>query len=196
MSTNEEIKDLIINLKVVVSALEAEKEQIFESIPLHKKSLEEQLKKISNTNIALQSVPKQFTEKLEASVPKIIEQLKTVVLEEMNNVKNSYTDDMINHANFLRDNENRIKKISDDMSKIDKKRLKMFFIGVIISSTISIAGATYGASYMMQTFPTRVTIDKPENIILYDSDVSLWGTENVKVLKGLKKNDRKNSRKY
>lgn len=49
---------------------------------------------------------------------------------------------------------------------------------------------------MMQTFPTRVTLDKPENIILYDSEVGLWGTDNVKVLKGLKKNDRKNKHKY
>ena len=49
---------------------------------------------------------------------------------------------------------------------------------------------------MMQTFPTRVVIDKPENIILYYSDVGLWGTDNVKVLKGLRKNDRKNPRKY
>ena len=40
-----------------------------------------------------------------------------------------------------------------------------------------------------------VTIDKPENIILYDSEVGLWGTDNVKVLKGLKKNDRKNKHK-
>ena len=37
--------------------------------------------------------------------------------------------------------------------------------------------------------------NKPDNIILYDSEVGLWGTENVKVLKGLKKNDRKNKHK-
>ena len=49
---------------------------------------------------------------------------------------------------------------------------------------------------MMQTFPTRVTINKPENIILYDSEVALWGTDNVKVLKGLKKNDIKNKHKF
>ena len=71
-----------------------------------------------------------------------------------------------------------------------------FFIGIIISSAISVGCATYAASYMIQTFPTRVTIDKPENIILYDSEVGLWGTDNVKVLKGFKKNNRKNANKY
>ena len=144
----------------------------------------------------LQLVPQKFADKLESSVPKIVEQLKSVVLEELNNVKNSYTNDMIHHTNFLKESETRIKKLSEDMTKIDKKRIKIFFLGVIISSLVSVACATYAASYMMQTFPTRVTIDKPENIILYDSDVSLWGTDNVKVLKGLRKNDRKDSRKF
>jgi hypothetical protein len=88
-----------------------------------------------------------------------------------------------------------MQQLTQDMIKIEKRRIIRFFLGIIISSVISIACATYGASYMMQTFPTRVTIDKPENIILYDSEVGLWGTENVKVLKGLKKNDRKNKHK-
>jgi hypothetical protein len=57
-------------------------------------------------------------------------------------------------------------------------------------------GTIYAASYMMQTFPTRVVINTSENIILYDSDVSLWGTDNVKVLQGLRKNDKKNPRKF
>ena len=63
------------------------------------------------------------------------------------------------------------------------------------SSGIGVRGAIYAASYVMQTFPTRVVINTPENIILYDSDVSLWGTDNVKVLQGLRKNDKKNPQK-
>jgi hypothetical protein len=49
---------------------------------------------------------------------------------------------------------------------------------------------------MINTFPTRVVIDKPENIILYDSKVSLWGLEKTRVLEELRKNDIKNSKKY
>ena len=64
------------------------------------------------------------------------------------------------------------------------------------SSGIGVGGAIYAASYMMQTFPTRVVINTSENIILYNSDVSLWGTDNVKVLQGLRKNDKKNPRKF
>ena len=41
------------------------------------------------------------------------------------------------------------------------------------SSGIGVRGAIYAASYVMQTFPTRVVINTPENIILYDSDVLL-----------------------
>jgi len=36
-----------------------------------------------------------------------------------------------------------------------------------------------------------VVINKPENIILNDSDVSLWGTDNVKVLKNVQKKSKK-----
>jgi hypothetical protein len=92
--------------------------------------------------------------------------------------------------------EQKIHQLTENIKKIDRRRILNFFLGVIISSGIAVGGATYAASYMMQTFPTRVVIDKPENIILYDSDVGLWGTDNVKVLKGLRKNDRKNSGKY
>ena len=89
-----------------------------------------------------------------------------------------------------------MQELTQDMIKIEKRRIIRFFLGIIISSAISVGCATYAASYMMQTFPTRVTINKPENIILYDSEVALWGTDNVKVLKGLKKNDIKNKHKF
>ena len=69
------------------------------------------------------------------------------------------------------------------MTKIAKEEFFDFFVGIIISSAI----AVYAASYMMQTFLTRVTINTLDNIILYDSEVGLWGTENVRVLKDLKK---------
>jgi hypothetical protein len=50
---------------------------------------------------------------------------------------------------------------------------------------------------MIKTFPTRVVIDNPENIILHDSKVSLWGLEKTRVLDELrKKRDAKDSKKY
>jgi hypothetical protein len=72
----------------------------------------------------------------------------------------------------------------------------MFFLGLTLSVLISVGASVYGASYMIKTFPTRVVINTPENIILYDSSVSLWGLDKTRVLKELRKNDTKNSKKY
>ena len=89
---------------------------------------------------------------------------------------------MIAHDKFIKDHENKIQHLTQDMIKIEKRRIIRFFLGIIISSAIAVGCAIYAASYMMQTFPTRVTINKQDNIILYDSEDGLWGTENVKVL--------------
>jgi hypothetical protein len=92
--------------------------------------------------------------------------------------------------------EHKLREYSDNVFRIEKKRVKMFFLGLTLSVLISVGASVYGASYMIKTFPTRVVINTPENIILYDSSVSLWGLDKTRVLKELRKNDTKNSKKY
>lgn len=144
----------------------------------------------------LQSVPKKIKAQFKEMIPDIaakLEEMKNKKLSDINDEYNTYAQEQIKSLN---ETEEKIRQLAVNINKLSRKRIMMFFLGIIISSAISVGCATYAASYMMQTFPTRVTIDKPENIILYDSEVSLWGTDNVKVLKGLKKNDRKNKHKY
>jgi len=184
-------KEVLTEEKILLNSLESVRDKISETMS----QLDTKLKELSDTNCMIQSTPKKFTEKLESSIPKIVQELKSVVTEELNTVKFSYTEDMIAHDKFIKDHENKMQHLAQDMIKIEKRRIIRFFLGIIISSAIAVGCAIYSASYMMQTFPTRVTINKPDNIILYDSEVGLWGTENVKVLKGLKKNDRKNKHK-
>lgn len=185
-------KEVIIEGKILLNALESGRDKIVRTMD----ELDVKLKELSDTNCMIQSTPKKFSEQLESVVPKIVQELKTVVTEELNTVKYSYTEDMIAHDKFLKEHQDKMQKLTQDMIKIEKRRIIRFFLGIIISSAISVGCATYAASYMIQTFPTRVTINKPENIILYDSEVALWGTDNVKVLKGLKKNDIKNKHKF
>ena len=191
MSTEKEV---LTEGKILLNALEHQRSKIEDTMD----ELDKKLQSLSDTNLMLQSTPKKFTEQLKSSIPNMVDDLKSVILEEITRVKDSYSDDINRHISFLEDSEVRIAKVSEDIERIDKKRIKMFFLGVIISSGISVTCATYAASYMIQKFPTRVVIDKPENIILHDSDVSLWGTDNVKVLKGVssKKNlNNKNGKK-
>lgn len=185
-------KEIELEGKILLNALENQRSKIAETTT----ELDQKLKKLDETNFMLQSTPKKFTEKLEETIPKIIEKLKAEVFEQVKLVKTSNTEDLIQHAEFLKNMETRLQQYSEDIFRIEKKRVKMFFLGLTLSVLISVGASVYGASYMIKTFPTRVVIDKPENIILYDSKVSLWGLEKTRVLEELRKNDTKNSKKY
>ena len=196
MSKNDDTKGLLSELRIIVAALEAQKEHIFDSIPDHKLVLEEQLKNITTTGIMLQSVPKKLAEQIKGIVPDIAEKLDVLNAKKIEEIKNTYQAAFQEQSDSLSQIEEKVRLLTENLDKFSKKRITRFFLGIIISSAISVGCATYAASYMMQTFPTRVTINKPENIILYDSEVALWGTDNVKVLKGLKKNGIKNKHKF
>ena len=185
-------KEIELEGKILLNALENQRSKIAETTT----ELDQKLKKLDETNFMLQSTPKKFTEKLEEIIPKIIEELKAEVLEQVKLVKTSNTEELVQHAEFLRNMEHKLREYSDNVFRIEKKRVKMFFLGLTLSVLISVGASVYGASYMIKTFPTRVVINTPENIILYDSKVSLWGLEKTRVLEELRKNDTKNSKKY
>ena len=196
MSANEETDNLKTEAKILAQAIEVETSKFSESFTQHKKSLEAELTSLKELNIMLQSVPKKIKAQFKEMIPDIaakLEEMKNKKLKDINDEYNTYAQEQIKSLN---ETEEKIRQLAANINKLSRKRIMMFFLGIIISSAISVGCATYAASYMMQTFPTRVTINKPDNIILYDSEVGLWGTENVKVLKGLKKNDRKNKHKY
>lgn len=155
----------------------------------------------------LQSVPKKLEEQIKNTIPEIakeldaintkkVEQLDNLNEERIEEIRYAYQSAIQKQSESLWQTEEKIRSLTETLGRFSRKRILQFFIGIIISSAISVGCAIYAASYMIQTFPTRVTIDKPENIILYDSEVGLWGTDNVKVLKGLRKNNRKNANKY
>ena len=67
--------------------------------------------------------------------------------------------------NSLKEAQQKIHKLTENIKKIDRRRILNFFLGVVISSGIAVGGATYATSYMMQTFPTRVVINRKHHII-------------------------------
>jgi hypothetical protein len=185
-------KEIELEGKILLNALEAQRSKIAESMT----ELDQKLKKLDDTNFMLQSTPKKFANQLEETIPKIIEALKAEVLEQVKLVKTSNTEELVQHAEFLRNMEYKLREYSDNVLRIETKRVKMFFLGLMLSILISLGASIYGASYMIKSFPTRVVIDNPENIILYDSKVSLWGLQKTRVLDELrKKSEKKDSRK-
>ena len=187
---------LSTEVEILAETIEARTNEFNSTFEKIKKELEAELDNLKKYNVMLQSVPTKIAKQIEDTVPSIALELDSINDKKMDELKKQSAKIEQEHHNSLMAAEQKIHQLTENIKKIDRRRILNFFLGVIISSGIAVGGATYAASYMMQTFPTRVVIDKPENIILYDSDVGLWGTDNVKVLKGLRKNDRKNSGKY
>jgi len=196
MSEDEDIKNIKTEAKILAHAIEVETNKFSESFSDHKKSLEAELTILKELNVMLQSVPKKLKIQIQETIPDIALKLDEINSSKVERLENAYTERFQTQINSLTEIEQKISALANNLDKFAKKRILRFFLGVIISSAISGGCATYAASYMIQTFPTRVVIDKPENIILYDSEVSLWETDNVKVLKGLRKNDIKNKHKF
>jgi len=193
MSEENQLKT---EVEILVETIEARTNEFNSTFEKIKKELETELDNLKKYNVMLQSVPTKIAKQIEETIPKIALELDAINNKKIEELKKQSANIEQEHHNSLMAAEQKIHQLTENIKKIDRRRILNFFLGVIISSGIAVGGATYAASYMMQTFPTRVVIDKPENIILYDSDVGLWGTDNVKVLKGLRKNDRKNSGKY
>ena len=196
MSKDKEVSCVKTEAKILAATIEVETNKFSESFTEHTKALEAELIKLKDLNVILQSVPKTIEEQIKAIIPNIAEKLEEINNRKLNDIKDAYDKQTEKQIKSLNETEEKIRLLADNINKFSRKRIMRFFLGIIITSVISVGCATYAASYMMQTFPTRVVIDKPENIILYDSEVGLWGTDNVKVLKGLRKNDKKNKHKY
>lgn len=185
--TENEINNLKTELQIFLKILEAKSNEINEKMTKYKKDLDEQLITLANENILLQAVPKKLTSELKDIIPKIAVELDLMNTKKLSEINDCYAVNLEQQTQAIENTESRFTKLAQDLDTIDKNRIKRFFLGVSVSVIISVVSALAAASYMMQTFPTRVVINKPENIILNDSDVSLWETDNVKVLKNLKK---------
>ena len=176
-------KEIETGARILLNSLENERTKIAEAII----ELDERLKQLSDNNFILQSLPTKLISELKDIIPKIASELDIINTEKLNLINDCYAVNLQQQTQAIERAESKVKQLVQDLDIIDKKRITRFFLGVSVSVIVSVFASVAAASYMMQTFPTRVVINKPENIILSDSDVSLWGTDNVKVLKDVKK---------
>ena len=176
-------KEIETGARILLNSLENERTKIAEAII----ELDERLKQLSDNNFILQSLPTKLISELKDIIPKIASELDIINTEKLNLINDCYAVNLQQQTQAIERAESKVKQLVQDLDTIDKKRITRFFLGVSVSVIVSVFASVAAASYMMQTFPTRVVINKPENIILNDSDVSLWGTDNVKVLKDVKK---------
>jgi nitrate/nitrite-specific signal transduction histidine kinase len=196
MTINNDIDNLKAEAKILTETLEIQTNHFSETMKQHKSILDQELQKLKEYNVMLQKVPKKIDNQIQEVVPKIAAELANINDQRMQEIKKRYEKDVHEYVNSLTIAQLKISELTENIKKIDKRRIINLFIGVIVSSCIAAAAATYGASYMIQSFPTRVVIDKPDKIILYDSSVSIWGDKSMKLPDNLRKNNKKNARKY
>ena len=164
MSEENQLKT---EVEILVETIEARTNEFNSTFEKTKKELEAELDNLKKYNVMLQSVPAKIAKQIEDTVPSIALELDSINDKKMDELKKQSAKIEQEHHNSLMAAEQKIHQLTENIKKIDRRRILNFFLGVIISSGIAVGGATYAASYMMQTFPTRVVIDKPENIILY-----------------------------
>lgn len=179
----ENLTKLNIELRVLIDSLESEREKFLEAVPKQIKSLEGQIKNISNTNIMLQSIPKKMEDKFHESIPEIAAKLDSLNEANLQKLEEGYLEVAKRHAELFSSSEIKLKKLVENLDSIDTRKTKRFFLGVGFAVFISVCTSVSASYLMMRSFPLKAIINHPENIILNESQVSLWGTDNVKVLK-------------
>jgi len=191
MTEQSDINNLETELQIFLKIIEVRGNEINDKMVKYKKELDGQLITLANENILLQTIPTKLASELKDIIPKIAAELDIINTEKLNLINDCYAVNLQQQTQAIERAESKVKQLVQDLDIMDKKRITRFFLGVSVSVIVSVFASVAAASYMMQTFPTRVVINKPENIILNDSDVSLWGTDNVKVLKNVQKKSKK-----
>ena len=131
----------------------------------------------------LQSVPTKIAKQIEETIPKISLELDSINVKKMEELKKQYAKIEQEHHNSLMQTESKIKEILQDIYKIERRRIFRFLLVVVTATTVASGIAAYTAKYVTDKYLRRVTIEKPNQVILQDSDVMVIDTSNDKIYK-------------
>ena len=187
MSIEGDSKHLNMELRVLIDSLESEREKFTAMMPNQIKALEAKTKNLYDTNVMLQSIPQKMEDKLKSYIPQISAKLDSINESKLKNLEEEYFKTAEKHAALFASSKTELDQLAKKLDSMNARKIKRFFLGVALTVCISVFVSVSAAYFMMRSFPVRVVVNHPENIILNESQVSLWGTDNVKVLKNTKK---------
>ena len=142
-----------------------------------------ELENLKKYNVMLQSVPTKIAKQIEETIPKISLELDSINVKKMEELKKQYAKIEQEHHNSLMQTESKIKEILQDIYKIERRRIFRFLLVVVTATTVASGIAAYTAKYVTDKYLRRVTIEKPNQVILQDSDVMVIDTSNDKIYK-------------
>lgn len=128
MSTNDETDNLKTEAKILAQAIEVETNKFSESFTQHKKSLEAELTSLKELNIMLQSVPKKINAQFKEITPDIAEKLEEINNKKLEGIKDEYNAQAQEQIKSLNETEEKIMQLADNINKLSRKRITMFFL--------------------------------------------------------------------
>jgi hypothetical protein len=131
----------------------------------------------------LQSVPTKIAKQIEETIPKIALELDTINSKKIDELKKQSANIEQEHHNSLMQTESKIKEILQDIYKIERMRFFRFLLVIVTATAVASGIAAYTAKYVTDMYLRRVTIEKPNQVILQDSDVMVIDTSNDKIYK-------------
>jgi DNA repair exonuclease SbcCD ATPase subunit len=174
---------LTTEIEILAETIEARTGEFNSAFEKIKKELETELENLKKYNVMLQSVPAKVAKQIEETIPKIALELDAINGKKMEELKKQYANIEQEHHNSLMQTENKIKEILQDIYKIERRRIFRFLLVVVTATGVASGIAAYTAKYVTDAFLRRVMIDKPNQVILQDSDVMVIDTSNDKIYK-------------
>ena len=145
--------------------------------------METELDNLKKYNVMLQSVPTKIAKQIEETIPKIALELDTINSKKIDELKKQSANIEQEHHNSLMQTESKIKEILQDIYKIERMRFFRFLLVIVTATAVASGIAAYTAKYVTDMYLRRVTIEKPNQVILQDSDVMVIDTSNDKIYK-------------
>ncbi len=180
MSEENQLKT---EVEILVETIEARTNEFNSTFEKIKKELETELDNLKKYNVMLQSVPTKIAKQIEETIPKIALELDTINSKKIDELKKQSANIEQEHHNSLMQTESKIKEILQDIYKIERRRILRFLLVVVTATGVASGIAAYTTKYVMDKYLRRVMIDKPNQVILQDSDVMVIDTSNDKIYK-------------
>jgi len=183
MTTKDDISNLKTEAKILAETIDIQTGKFSESMQKHTSTLEQELNKLKEYNVMLQTVPKKLDNQIQELIPKIALELEVINGKKIEELKKQYANIEQEHHNSLMQTESKITEILQDIYKIERRRIFRFLLVVVTATAVASGVAAYTAKYVTDTFLRRVMIEKPNQVILQDSDVMVIDTSTEKIYK-------------
>ena len=180
MSEENQLKT---EVEILVETIEARTNEFNSTFEKIKKELETELDNLKKYNVMLQSVPTKIAKQIEETIPKIALELDTINSKKIDELKKQSANIEQEHHNSLMQTESKIKEILQDIYKIERMRFFRFLLVIVTATAVASGIAAYTAKYVTDMYLRRVTIEKPNQVILQDSDVMVIDTSHYTIYK-------------